>query len=458
MASGYQFVFVSHAHADKPAIRFIVEALIAAGLKVWLDKPEQMGFPAAYREAHFVDLNLKPGEGSLKSQIYLAIEASACVVACCSKSFLERYGAAPAGASGDSAIKQEVIAGKSKLVVCRIDDAALDGIPGILEEEMIQDLHGDAGNPLSPAAREDSLKALVSAVARKIGQVQQRRGSDMRRGRDDFPLYMINRKNQEAAASRAIEKAAAGGVHAMFVQGPRNECLDKFRERLTRETSRKCMGGERSWQEVLVDWPAGDVKGFDEAYERGLANAFRLRRDESEIVKELSKQRHAPVAVMSVIDMSEWGRGQRERMIAWLRYWRRISKLSSDIRVAPVLAVELPPVPAGWKKFPPARSNGLTAKQIWSDVEFAMKRTRKDRTLAPLDHLDALHPVTEADARHWMRATLPVLSTPDEEIRRFEAQISKVFRSGGKKLKQVALADFAEGMRPLYVSSGGGQT
>ncbi len=47
------FVFVSHANADKGAIRHIVDALITANRKVWLDNPAAMGYASDEIDAYF---------------------------------------------------------------------------------------------------------------------------------------------------------------------------------------------------------------------------------------------------------------------------------------------------------------------------------------------------------------------------------------------------------------------
>jgi hypothetical protein len=51
------FVFVSHARQDKPKIRHIVDALIAAGIKVWVDDAAAMGYDTADIKRHFVRLH-----------------------------------------------------------------------------------------------------------------------------------------------------------------------------------------------------------------------------------------------------------------------------------------------------------------------------------------------------------------------------------------------------------------
>ena len=75
-----QFVFVSHASRDKPLIRFVVEALVDSGIGVWLDNPEAVGFSPDYIQQNFQ--RLKPGPRWL-DQIHDALEASKCVLACC---------------------------------------------------------------------------------------------------------------------------------------------------------------------------------------------------------------------------------------------------------------------------------------------------------------------------------------------------------------------------------------
>ena len=40
------FVFISHAGQDKPRVKPLVDALRAAGLKIWLDNPVAAGYSA----------------------------------------------------------------------------------------------------------------------------------------------------------------------------------------------------------------------------------------------------------------------------------------------------------------------------------------------------------------------------------------------------------------------------
>ena len=51
-----QFVFVSHATKDKPLLRPMVQSLLDAGLKVWLDVPAKLGYGADEVERRFYRL------------------------------------------------------------------------------------------------------------------------------------------------------------------------------------------------------------------------------------------------------------------------------------------------------------------------------------------------------------------------------------------------------------------
>lgn len=435
MASGtsHQFVFVSHANKDKALIRAVVQALIAADLKIWLDNPSALGFSAQDIEAHFIDLR---GGAQWDDQIDNALDAATCVLLCVSKNFVDRF-ADDSGPKG-SIVRNEVTVGLRgrRAVVCRIDDVPYERIPKQLGFEQVVDLHATPGK----------LGGLVADVRRKIEQVVRARAGNLRAPRDPFQPYLIDRNRQEALAGKAIETASQDKVCAMFVQGPQNECLDQFCERLRKHTSARYNASEGAWIEHVVEWPLEHPRRFAEAYELGLAAALGQRREN--IGAALANNHRAPVAVISRLAMTDWVRGQRERLLEWLRYWRGVSGGVRDTRIVPVLAVRLPEARPGWKVVPPAREDGVSAKGIWNDVAFAAQRAEKDRKLVKLLRLDVLQPVTEDHALNWLRDTIP--GTGGEEWRRFEQEIGRTFRNGDKKIRQVALRDFANRMLPLF--------
>src|SRR5689334_11797573 len=76
------FVFLSHASADKQKIKHVVDALIGADLKVWLDNPAAMGYSASQINAHFYHLQ---AGGRYRDRIDAALRAADVVLVCWSE-------------------------------------------------------------------------------------------------------------------------------------------------------------------------------------------------------------------------------------------------------------------------------------------------------------------------------------------------------------------------------------
>jgi hypothetical protein len=428
-----QFVFVSHANADKEHIRFILDALIAEGVKVWLDNPAALKFTREEIEGHFHQLS---GGGRWRTQIDEAVNEAMCVLVIWSKTSAQ---------AGRNVILDEAAIGRSqkKLVCCRIDGIDPQSLPNGFDEQQTLDLYAAVdGQPLNPGQRAERARGLVTDI-RGVMERMSREGLESREQRDDFTPYLIDRRKQEEEASRIIRRASEGGVHAVFVQGPKNECLDQFRERLRRYTSADCLANGLSWQELLVDWPAvDDPRAFADAYEAALATAMRVR--VSEVRARLLQHRQAPVAAVSVVGMGEWSKKQRQLILAWLKWWKGVAAASSEAKCVPVLAVDLPAVKPGWKNVPPIRQEGVSAEKIWKDVGWAQKQAAgKPRDFAPLARLDVLHPVRLGDADQWLRKLTD--STSGDFWKSVQGEIGVIF-AGPNARKGVSMKDFAERM------------
>lgn len=423
-----QFVFVSHASGDKKRLRFVVDALIDGGLKVWLDAPSAMGYSEADIAAHFTDLR---GGGRWRDQIDEALVQAMCVLIVWT----------PASADPSrQVIRDEVAVGRAhkKLIACRID---ADFNPGTLDnglgDEQIVDV----------SAGKDACGPLVADVRRVIERMS-RRALERRENRDPFVPYLIDRVSQETAASMAIREAARGDVKALFVKGPRNECLDQFRERLRSVTSPSSLAGRCSWEEHLVDWPPVDSReAFHAAYEDALARALRVRT--ADLGDRFSGS--TLIAPVSVLHLAEWRTDQRHRVLDWLSYWQGLTRSGRNVRAVPALMVDLPAVAPTWKRVPPTRENGVSAKRVAKDVAWSLKQAQKRDGHVGMSILDTLHPVTEADAQAWRRKVFG--STTDTGFVSIGEKITAAFGGGRRRAKQIALEDFATHVGP-YFSSG----
>ena len=71
--AGRPYVFISHCNADKPKIGFILDALLAKDLAVWIDRPDELGLSGHPRVQGL-------GSGPFRKGIKEALQGSACVL------------------------------------------------------------------------------------------------------------------------------------------------------------------------------------------------------------------------------------------------------------------------------------------------------------------------------------------------------------------------------------------
>lgn len=423
-----QFVFVSHANKDKKAIRYIVEALIANGIKVWLDNPRKMGFTRDEIQQHFV--NLRGGE-RWRDQIHDAANAAMCMLVCWSKTSVNQSRAV---------IMDEVAIGRSqrKLVACRIDDCDYLSLSNGYGDEQTVDLYAaDDGSRQSAAQRQDAIADLVDDIKNVI----DRTGSDAKKYkhmRDLFTPYLIDRRNQEGKAREVIGNVAKGNTQALLIKAPRNECLDQFRERLRRFTSSQCLPNARSWEEVLVDWPSySDHKSFSAAYEAQLSAALGVH--QSELTERLKRRTQVPIAYVSTVSLREWKKQERKCVLEWLRWWRTISMELSHLKAAPILCVELPDAKPGWSTVPNVNDGGQSAKRVWRDLGAVEKISNKRSEFVAGIRLDVLHPVQKTDAHKWMQKVVP--ETGSEAWVKIDQTIDEAFEHARRR--GLTMKDFA---------------
>jgi hypothetical protein len=161
------FVFLSHASTDKPRLKTIVDALIGAGLKVWLDNPAVMGYSLQQIKNHFYHLE---AGGRYRDKIDAALRDSGVVLVCWSEKARENRDVWHAEASVARTLR--------KLVACRIDDVDPPTLPDGHGEEQIPDLRSDhpppPGSPSSrrvPRSRSEidaQLALLVASVKARM--------------------------------------------------------------------------------------------------------------------------------------------------------------------------------------------------------------------------------------------------------------------------------------------------
>ena len=428
------FVFISHANKDKPLLRELVQALLDAGLKVWLDRPAGLGYSA--REVETLFYRLRAG-GRWEDEIDEAKRKAGCILVCWSKR-----------AEGDEALMrhpvwfEEAAFGRTeeKLVSCRIDDLDAGKLPRFSAQQM-------------PDARDATERDLVIADIRRVMErtAERRAGRRQSTARQRSPIvpYLVDRSQQEEMVVEAIEDLMrCGGVRPFFVAGPENECLDEFLKRLEEHSSRQCLGGTKGWEAVEAIWPVGDVlPRFAEIYGRRVGSGIgrRVRLTPRELAGALA-ERGRPVAVISRVRTDDWKHDAGERVRAWLAFWREIAEEPGSRAVVPILSLKKPPAKPGWKGVPCSGwldTAGRRNRMIWAELgrlvsEFAGLAVARPNVLGPMP---------SEDVNGWLGAHF---SLDDADRSTAVQAIARLFEAREHRRHGVPHADFATAMLPLF--------
>jgi hypothetical protein len=137
-----RYVFVSHANLDKPALKAILEKLLAAGLPLWIDRPEEVGLTAN----RWLLPGIRPG-ADWDEEIRHAYQGAACVLF-----FLSRNSNNPA--RSDSLFREfDYGSVNNRLVIAKIDDIGRDEMSGLMRIRQAVDLSRFHGNPSNELER-----------------------------------------------------------------------------------------------------------------------------------------------------------------------------------------------------------------------------------------------------------------------------------------------------------------
>lgn len=447
------FVFLSHARTDKPKIRYIVDTLIAAGLKVWLDNPSAMGFNAKEIQEHFY--RLKIGD-RFRDQIDEGLREAGAVLVCWSEA-----------ARKDRNVwfsEATVARTLEKLVACYIDDVDLAALPDNHGEEQILDLRKDLP---ATGGMQKNIKTQLELLIRDVkAKMASTAGQDVeqRKRRQSFIPYLINRTKQEEAFASAISNGAgAGGVHPFLITGPENECVDEFLERVTAYTCPQQLGGQL-WQREPVEWPFEERPArFGRHFKRRLAQRLGLHTQAtSEEIAGRLAQRNRTVAVVSLMRAEEWQADEPQRIKEWLSWWQHFHVNASRLSVFPILCVKMPAAKAGWQECPRGWTADATmTRRIWRDAKqlraqgdgFLRLFSSNGKVDLPLEVPPMLHPVKEGDSDRWFDMHCPKehsnLETIQSTARRLFTR-KCYFKWWGTVKQDVTLEDFANAMKPVF--------
>ncbi len=395
------FVFISHASEDKPRIRPIVDALRAAGLRVFLDNPDRADYSEKdIATGDFVRLHY---DRSWDQQLREAMRASHAMLVCWSK-----------------AARKESLAADRDTWRGEIDYALISGkaLNVVVDEVRPKDLYKGGGEHQCLADTDkidDGWHAAIAQLIQDIKRVMERvaygdaRTAKARRGDLALPIY-ANRHPQENAfnaALRAVEDQ--GGAHPIILHGPENELPEDLVKRMSELSGELAAQGAR-WHEVRSPyWPqeARTPRAFQDAYRLELTSRLKCRGGDQDhrIAERLAGEE--VTAIIHRLKAKDWRRDEGVRVQAWIDYWNDLGRAHVKVRVLPVLVAPLRKAKPGWHKedgkryHPPGASGGpIDNARLSRILGEAAKRASETNTT--LSDLPILGPIRRRDAEEWL--------------------------------------------------------
>ncbi|MCZ8280006.1 MAG: toll/interleukin-1 receptor domain-containing protein [Acetobacteraceae bacterium] len=441
------FVFISHASEDKRRIRPIIDSILAAGLKVFIDDPARAGFGG--ESVHgFVRLH---ADRAWKDQLDEAMAASACALVCWSRhADVRRRGWLDEVAQAR---------GANKLVSCVIDDVPIRTLPAQANQQQIINLDlARRGNPATAAEWYGHMALLLEDIRRTIqavtdGRRPSQRALQLRVKQQPAPSaeklpWLADRRAQSEALRRAIDTASGDRrIVPVVLLAPRNELPDEFLDGMAMVGTHNPQG--RLWHPLHVDWPTSTVspEEFVERYHVNLRFNLEVSgaRSDQEIATALGN--HPLVLVEHVIEASEWRREEPALVLAWLRFWRRLGEGFPGLRVVLILRVNLPRARPGWqrrKPCPTGDSGGpVRLPAIWAEIQ--QLSAKPGDGPAPMV-LPVLSPILEHDAVTWANRETKALE--DSRRTAVKQATKRLYRWWWVRRRGVSHEDFCDKLRP----------
>ncbi|MER8777027.1 TIR domain-containing protein [Mesorhizobium sp. M0977] len=330
-----RYVFVSHSNLDKRALKPVLEALLAAGIPLWIDRPSEVGLA----EHRLVLPGIRPG-ADWDAEIRNAYEGAVCVLF-----FLSRNSNNPA--RSDSLFREfDHGSVNDKLVIARLDDIGPSEMSGLMRIRQAVDLSG--------FGRDDSahFQGLVRALHRFVlreGEAQTTQASSKRFAR--LLPFLCDRRTQRRRFREAVEADLERDLvrpQMFFVVGEDSQCADIFVEQLFFVDLPNML--ERNRLSRLVDdrllrWPsdigpradADEIKDHLDELEYELTEKLGLKPRAGMIgIERRLERQNGALFLYFDINIRKWNDGHRRLLGEWIGWW---SRLNTAERRYPIIVV-----------------------------------------------------------------------------------------------------------------------
>jgi hypothetical protein len=446
-----RYVFVSHANEDKPKLRPLVEALLDAGIPLWIDRPEEFGLG----ERHLRCGRIVVG-ADWQQEIRHALENACCVLFILSE-------ASNSNKRSDELFR-EFEHGKARdvLVMAQVDAIDPAELNPFFRIRQVVNLAASASptttklevlierlrDHLQADSRSMALRTTPASASVAVGAAPADRRLQPR-----LLPYLTDRHDQQRQITYLLQQqieAKSIRPTTFFVIGREDECVDAFVEqlryiRLPAFLSANGLADDVSFK--LLHWPGVDAVMAPRSDQEAEAQFLDIR---AQVHGALGVAITSGAAALERrlatasscycfhinIALDHWGPGQKALLGRWLAWWSAMELRAATRPTVSVVSIVY--TGGGWGSF--GRVRGLSA--LRRDVG-ALQANPAYRGVAHV--LRELASVRFEDVEHWIREHVETIDR--EDLRRRLARHFSGFLSSGRKqlpMYQAAAAMKAE--------------
>lgn len=407
-----KIVFISHASADKPRIKFITDYLIKRNadpsetkkFSLFIDKPIEMGYDLDKIKLHKIR--------SLNDNIETVEWTSGILDNCGSCSYM--IGIISGNLTPESQVWQnELVIGKARkrLLLCKIEKFEREELGSLVDRSQTIDLSDNLNEQqkreylaiiydkiIDTCFRESTSDSLFDAPPLNYREIAKR-----------LPLVIARQDHRSAVRTAAAEVRKQGSLCPTIIVGPENELTERLLETLDLE---HMLGSTNQEQDSFViraiDWP-NTGREFVATYRLKLGK--QMCGDEQAvdgaIATALGRIGHNVVLMSTVY--SDEPRNFAAEVAAWVEYWTAwVGDPMTRNGIAPVLLIVLPKASVGWDneepRVPPLAKQDrvqhlANCTLIDQLTGIALAVSPKLKLIRP-----PLTPVRKGDFRRWVNA------------------------------------------------------
>lgn len=433
------FIYVAHVKEDKPKLRTILDQLITAGHKIWLDNPrhEALGYSAEFIRDHIYQLE----DGvSWRSDMKQALYDASCILVCFSEELTSEE-------VDHKVFRKELdFADTSKkLVTCRLDDVDPDKLKRRYGEHQMY-------NILDKETGEKSRELLIRRI-QKIMKDHQYNNSKRRNPSNIHHVYLIDRHEQQYTIDETLKEVDGNGgnVQPFILGAPINECLDEFIDRICWYNDVTPKRDSEIWKKIYIQWPdQSKPMQFEKSYRYQLVSKMELSDSNNDAICS-SLRESAPLAIISRMDAQDWN---KQTLNDWIKFWSNISRIVNDFQIYPILGIDMPIPKRNWhekeRECPDLWAGKIRTLAMWNEIKSLCSEDVNDlkSKIIPI-----LPTIRRRRVKDWLNDVIGD-SFDTEQVKVLGENVEKIYEKKRWFRKPLDLRylpheDIAQGLKPV---------